>query len=107
MQGPKPAVDNAAGAAGGNECQWSHRTIYLPALPCSTQSVEGLLQTQTHRGEDERGKYELSSREPELQARPLGLWGGSRVAGVVEVVADFTVERKRMGQSRGEPHWQS
>ena len=58
------------GAAGSNECEWCHRTIYLPALPCSTQPVEGLLRMQTRVGQGARCKYELSSRQPELLEAP-------------------------------------
>lgn len=63
----------APDGTGGNECGWCHRMIYLPALPCSIQPVEGLLRMNTRVGQGERCKYELSTRQPELLDEPLAL----------------------------------
>lgn len=59
--------------AGENECAWCHRVIYMPALPCSTEPVEGLLRMNTRAGQGERCKYELSTRRPDLLVEPIGL----------------------------------
>ena len=58
---------------GSNLCTWCHRDIHLPALPCSTEPVEGLLRMNTRAGQGHRCKYELSTRVPELLSEPLGL----------------------------------
>lgn len=58
---------------GENECTWCLRTIYMPALPCSIEPIEGLLRTSTSPGQGNRCKYELSTRQPELLDQPLGL----------------------------------
>ena len=58
---------------GLNTCSWCHRDIYLPALPCSIEPVEGLLRMNTRIGQGERCKYELSSRCPDILDEPLGL----------------------------------
>lgn len=52
--------------AGGNQCNWCHRMIYLPALPCSIEPVAGLLSMRTREGRGHRCKYELATRRPEL-----------------------------------------
>ena len=51
---------------GFNQCRWCDRVIYLPALPCSTAPVEGLLQVATLPGQGERCKWELTTRNPHL-----------------------------------------
>ena len=51
---------------GAHTCQWCFRDIYMPALPCSLQPVEGLLRMNTSVGQGARCKYELMTREPEL-----------------------------------------
>ncbi|WP_419808919.1 hypothetical protein [Sphingomonas sp.] len=60
-------------ALGSTTCAWCHRDINLPALPCSTEPVEGLLRMNTRAGQGERCKYELSTRAPELLDAPLAL----------------------------------
>lgn len=60
-------------AEGGIACEWCHRMIYRPALPCSVEPVEGLLRLQTRVGQGARCKYELSTRQPELLSEPLAL----------------------------------
>lgn len=54
-------------------CKWCDRVIYLPALPCSTEPVEGLLRMRTRAGQGDRCKYELSTRHPELLVSPPAL----------------------------------
>ncbi len=51
-------------------CSWCRRMIYLPALPCSVEPVEGLLRIATKIGQGACWSYELATREPELM---LGL----------------------------------
>lgn len=60
-------------AAGDNVCRWCDRVIYLPALPCSIQPVEGLLRMSTRAGQGDRCKYELTTRAPDILHEPLGL----------------------------------
>ena len=50
---------------GFNRCGWCDRVIYLPAVPCSTEPVEGLLRVATLPGQGERCKYELTTRDPQ------------------------------------------
>ena len=51
---------------GANECGWCGRAIYVPAMPCSIQPVEGLLRMKTMPGQGQRCQYELSTRAPEV-----------------------------------------
>lgn len=51
---------------GSTLCAWCDRYIYGPALPCSTEPVEGLLRMNTPAGQGARCKFELTTREPEL-----------------------------------------
>ena len=44
-------------------CAWCGRTIYLPAVPCSTRPVPGLMTMPTGPGLGERCKWELATRE--------------------------------------------
>lgn len=75
MLGTAPALPWATQPSGQgfNTCAWCHRDIYLPALPCSIEPVEGLLSMNTRVGQGERCKYELSSRRPDLLDKPIGL----------------------------------
>lgn len=47
---------------GATRCAWCGRDIYLPALPCSMQVVEGLEITSTAPGFGERCKWEVATR---------------------------------------------
>ena len=58
---------------GSSVCAWCHRDIHQPALPCSTEPVEGLLRMHTTAGQGERCKYELSTRAPGLLNERLAL----------------------------------
>jgi hypothetical protein len=58
---------------GEHECTWCLRAIYMPALPCSIEPIEGLLRMETSAGQGNRCKYELGTRHPEMLAVPLGL----------------------------------
>lgn len=58
---------------GSNTCRWCDREIYLPALPCSIEPVEGLLRMSTRTGQGERCKYELSTRASDVLSESLGL----------------------------------
>jgi hypothetical protein len=49
---------------GSDNCRWCDRSIYLPAVPCSTRPVDGLLTMTTAPGLGDRCKYELSTRMP-------------------------------------------
>ena len=49
---------------GSNRCGWCDRVIYLPALPCSIEPIEGLLHIATVPGQGERCKWELITRNP-------------------------------------------
>lgn len=51
---------------GHNQCEWCGRAIYLPALPCSIEPVEGLLRMKTMPGQGARCQYELGTRNPDL-----------------------------------------
>lgn len=51
---------------GANLCLWCDRDIYLPALPCSTEPVEGLMRMKTSPGLGSRCQYELSTRRPDV-----------------------------------------
>lgn len=50
---------------GFNRCGWCDRVIYLPAVPCSVEPVEGLLRIATQPGQGERCKWELTTRTPQ------------------------------------------
>ena len=61
---------------GCDECKWCFRAIYLPAVPCSTEPVAGLMRMETTPGQGRRCQFELSTRAPEvLEAagiKPIG-----------------------------------
>ena len=54
------------GDAGYTMCAWCDRAIYLPAVPCSTKPVEGLMRMELQPGTGARCQYELSTRRPDL-----------------------------------------
>ena len=54
---------------GSNECAWCGRAIYVPALPCSIQPVQGLARLKTMPGQGQRCQYELSTRAPDIIER--------------------------------------
>ena len=51
--------------AGYTMCRWCDRAIYLPAVPCSTEPVAGLLRMKLEPGFGARCQYELSTRRPD------------------------------------------
>ncbi|MGI4730345.1 MAG: hypothetical protein ACRYFW_01200 [Janthinobacterium lividum] len=51
---------------GATLCTWCDRDIYLPALPCSTEPVEGLARMETTPGFGRRCQYELATRRPDV-----------------------------------------
>lgn len=51
---------------GSQRCTWCDRAIYLPAVPCSVEPVDGLLRIETVPGLGERCKWELTTRCPQL-----------------------------------------
>ncbi len=57
---------------GSNECTWCGRAIYMPALPCSVEPVEGLKRMKTMPGQGARCQYELETRAPEVVAGNVG-----------------------------------
>ena len=61
----------APGDEGGAVCGWCDRMIYRPALPCSVETVDGLLRMQTQPGQGARCKYELMTRQPERLGETL------------------------------------
>ena len=58
---------------GYNRCGWCDRVIYLPALPCSVEPIDGLMSVATLPGQGERCKWEVATRTPSLAGdeRPL------------------------------------
>ena len=50
------------GNLGSSYCLWCHKTIYCPAVPCSTRPVDGLLEMTTVPGLGTRCQYELTTR---------------------------------------------
>ena len=53
---------------GATMCDWCHREIHAPALPCSIEPVEGLMRMDTQPGFGARCQYELSTRRPDIIA---------------------------------------
>jgi hypothetical protein len=50
------------GTQGHTICGWCDRAIYLPAVPCSVETVPDLLELATQPGQGERCQYELATR---------------------------------------------